>query len=247
MRYFVRLSFNGKAYHGWQIQQNAHTVQAELNSALTTVLNAEPVETIGCGRTDTGVHATKFFAHFEFGEIESISQFIHKVNSVLPHDIAIQSVFPVSKDSHARFSATSRTYIYRIFEKKDPFLRDRAYFFPHQPDIQRMNELALLLKDHVDFSCFSKSNTQTLTNNCVITFAEWKEIDNEMQFTITADRFLRNMVRAIVGTLLQGGLSKLDEKDFLKILASKNRSEAGMSVPAHGLYLTDVQYPFPVL
>ncbi len=247
MRYFIRLSFNGKNYHGWQVQQNAHTVQAELNSALSTVLGAKEIETIGCGRTDTGVHATKFFVHFDHSTIDNTDKLIFKLNSVLPADIAIQSIFSVQDDAHARFSATARTYIYRLYEKKDPFLTDRAYYFPHKPDQVRMNELANLLLSHRDFSCFSKSHTQTATNNCVITFAQWMRVGNELIFTIKADRFLRNMVRAIVGTLLQGGLNKLDEKGLNDILESKDRSEAGTSVPAHGLYLSDVEYPFQLM
>jgi tRNA pseudouridine38-40 synthase len=245
MRYFLRLSFNGKDYHGWQIQDNAHSVQGELNRALSLLLGKN-VETIGCGRTDTGVHAAKFFVHFDTEEIGDEGRFVYKLNSILPGDIAIQSVFPVEDDSHARFSALSRTYIYRVYETKDPFLRDRAYFFSHQPDIVRMNNFAALLKNYTDFSCFSKSRTQTFTNNCVIKFAEWKRVGAEILFTIKADRFLRNMVRAIVGTLLEAGIDKLDEEGFIRILESKDRSEAGVSVPAHGLYLVDIEYPFEV-
>jgi tRNA pseudouridine38-40 synthase len=244
VRYFIRLSFNGKDYHGWQVQENAHTVQAELNRALCLALAMESIETIGCGRTDTGVHALKFFVHFDCKEIADTARVVYKLNSILPNDIAVQSVFPVDDTAHARFSATSRTYIYRMFEKKDPFLRDRSYYYPHRADIDRMNAFAELLKKYNDFSCFSKANTQTLTNNCVIKFAEWKKENDEMKFTITADRFLRNMVRAIVGTLLEAGTGKIDEGEFIGILESKNRSEAGVSVPAHGLYLADIEYPF---
>ena len=202
------------------------------------------VETIGCGRTDTGVHATKFFVHFDSDAIDDAARFVYRLNAILPNDIAIQSLFKVADDSHARFSAISRTYIYRLYENKDPFLRERAYFFPHKPDIGLMNDFAKLLKNYTDFSCFSKSRTQTFTNNCVINFAEWKREGDEILFTIKADRFLRNMVRAIVGTLLEAGIGKIDEKGFTNILESKDRSEAGVSVPAHGLYLVDVEYPF---
>ena len=171
---------------------------------------------------------------------------MHQLNSVLPHAIVIHSIFPVGDRDHARFSATSRTYVYRLYRKKDPFLRDRAYFFPFNPDIERMNSVAEKLLDHNDFSSFSKSNTQTLTNICKITYAQWKKESDELIFTITADRFLRNMVRAIVGTLLKAGLDKMNDKEFKDILESRSRSEAGVSVPAHGLYLTDITYPFPV-
>ncbi len=246
MRYFIRLSFDGAKFHGWQVQKNANSIQAELNKALATVLKKNEIETIGCGRTDTGVHAKKFFAHFEYETIESFRDHIHQLNSILPHAIVVHSIFPVGERDHARFSATSRTYLYRLYRSKDPFLRERAYFFPFDPDIERMNYFAKLLLEHNDFSSFSKSNTQTLTNICKISFTEWKCVGDELIFTITADRFLRNMVRAIVGTLLNAGLNKMDEKEFSLIMKSRNRSEAGVSVPAHGLYLSDVIYPFPV-
>ncbi len=246
MRYFIRLSFDGAKFHGWQLQKNANSIQAELNKALFTVLKKNEIETIGCGRTDTGVHAKKFFAHFEHEPIESFRGLIHQLNSILPHPIVVHSIFPVGERDHARFSATSRTYLYRLYRSKDPFLRERAYFFPFDPDIERMNFFAKLLLEQNDFSSFSKSNTQTLTNICLINFAEWKCVGDELIFTITADRFLRNMVRAIVGTLLNAGLDKMDEKEFAYIMKSRSRSEAGASVPAHGLYLSDVTYPFPV-
>ncbi len=246
MRYFIRLCFNGADFHGWQIQKNANSVQAELNNALGTVLKKNDIETIGCGRTDTGVHAKMFFAQFEHNAIENTSGLIHQLNSILPHAIVIQSIFPVRERDHVRFSATSRTYVYRLYSKKDPFLRDRSYFFPFETDIDRMNFFVKKLLDHTDFSCFSKSNTQALTNICMITFAEWKSEGDELIFTITSNRFLRNMVRAIVGTILNAGLNKMSEKEFNDILESRSRSEAGVSVPAHGLYLTDVTYPFLV-
>lgn len=246
MRYFIRLSFDGSDFHGWQIQKNANSVQSELNIALGMVLKKKDFDTVGCGRTDTGVHAKKFFAHFEHDEIQNTSELMHQLNSVLPHAIVIHSIFPVGDRDHARFSATSRTYVYRLYRKKDPFLRDRAYFFPFDPDMERMNIVAEKLLHHNDFSSFSKSNTQTLTNICIITYAQWKKEGDEFIFTITADRFLRNMVRAIVGTLLKAGLNKMNEKEFADILESRNRSEAGVSVPAHGLYLTDITYPFSI-
>lgn len=246
MRYFLRLSFDGTDYHGWQIQQNAHTVQAELNHALYTLLRKKEIETTGCGRTDTGVHAKKFYVHFDQDEIENKDAVIRQLNAILPGTIAVQSIFPVSDDAHARFSATSRTYVYRMYSTKNPFLTNRSYFFPNNIDVEKMNSVNGILKDHTDFSCFSKSNTQTFTNNCVITFAEWSRAEEEIIFTITADRFLRNMVRAIVGTMLEIGIGKMKDDEFRKILESKDRSEAGVSVPAHGLYLTDVTYPFPV-
>jgi tRNA pseudouridine38-40 synthase len=246
MRYFLRISFDGSDFHGWQVQQNAHTVQAELNTALGILLRNKNIETIGCGRTDTGVHARKFFIHFDANEISDTDDFIHHLNSLLPNTIAVHSLFPVADDAHARFGATSRTYKYRIYQDKNPFLRMSAYYFSPSIDIPKMNKLADSLKKHQDFSSFSKSRTQTKTNNCKITFAEWKQEGDEIVFTITADRFLRNMVRAIVGTLLNGGINKMNADEFLNIMLSRNRSNAGVSVPAHGLYLEEITYPFPV-
>ena len=246
MRHFLRLAFDGTDFHGWQIQQNAHSVQAELNNALEILLKIKNIETIGCGRTDTGVHARKFFVHFDCDEIVDGNDFIHHLNAMLPHSIAAQAVFPVPNDAHARFNATSRTYTYRMYQKRNPFLRKWGYYFSPTVDVAKMNKLAKILLKHEDFSSFSKSRTQTLTNNCTISHATWEVEGEEYVFTISANRFLRNMVRAIVGTLLNAGIHKINEKDFLEILLSRNRSEAGMSVPAHGLYLTDIVYPFQV-
>lgn len=246
MRYFVRLSFDGSDFHGWQIQENAHSVQAELNNALQTILRVK-TETTGCGRTDTGVHAKKFYAHFDSDHVGDSDQLVHSLNSILPHSIAIHSLFAVNENAHSRFDALSRTYIYRMNACKNPFLYKRAFYYPNKPDLSVMNSLAEQLKLYNDFSCFSKSNTQTLTNICVVSHAGWISAGEETIFTITADRFLRNMVRAIVGTLLGAGMGKISGEDFRKILESKNRSEAGASVPAHGLYLDNITYPFTVL
>ena len=247
MRYFIRISFDGTDFHGWQVQKNAHSVQAELNKALEILLKKSEHETIGCGRTDTGVHAHKFYVHFDSEEILNGDDLRHHLNSILPTSIAVHSIFKVPDDAHARFSAISRTYQYRVYQKKNPFLRNWAYYFSSSIDLEKMNTLANSLKNHSDFSAFSKSRTQTLTNLCSITFANWELNDEELVFTISANRFLRNMVRAIVGTLLNAGINKIDENDFLNILLSRKRSEAGKSVPAHGLYLTDIVYPFPVV
>jgi tRNA pseudouridine38-40 synthase len=247
MRYFIRLSFDGTNFHGWQIQKNAHSVQTELNNALGILLKKPSLETIGCGRTDTGVHAKKFYVHFDNDEIINGDDLKHHLNCILPSSIAVHSVFNVADDAHARFSATSRTYQYRVYQSKNPFLRNWAYYFSSPVDLEKMNALAGTLKNHSDFSAFSKSRTQTLTNLCTISGAVWNWKEEELVFTISANRFLRNMVRAIVGTLLNAGVNKIDEKDFLNILLSRNRSEAGKSVPAQGLYLTDIVYPFQVL
>ncbi|MFZ7116021.1 MAG: tRNA pseudouridine(38-40) synthase TruA [Bacteroidota bacterium] len=246
-RYFIRLSFEGTKFHGWQVQQNANSVQGELNKALE-ILFRKPVETTGCGRTDTGVHARIFYAHFESEKIDDISDLVHKLNAILPMEIAVRSISRVEMDHHARFSATSRTYEYHIINYKDPFMINRAWFNLNIPEITELNKYLFVLKEYTDFTSFSKSNTQTFTNNCKIMHAEWSMDSNGKKiFTIQADRFLRNMVRAIVGTLIMCAEKNLSEDQFRKILESKSRSEAGVSVPAHGLYLTNIEYPFPLL
>ena len=243
MRYFLKLSFNGKNYHGWQVQQNAHSVQAELDKALSVLLKEE-ISTVGCGRTDTGVHAKVFYAHFDFtSEIDS-EYFIHHLNCLLPHDIAIQQLKQVPDKSHARFDAVSRTYQYYMYHMKDPFLKESAYFFPYELDLSKMNDACKALMEYADFSSFSKSRTQVKTNICKIEEAFWKKENSQVVFQITADRFLRNMVRAIVGTMLEVGENRMDEKKFREVIEGKSRSDAGFSVPAHGLYLTDVKYGF---
>jgi tRNA pseudouridine38-40 synthase len=242
-RFFLEIQYHGANYHGWQIQENAHTVQAEINSALSTFLQEE-ITVMGCGRTDTGVHAKNYYAHFETEKPVDTQQLTYKLNCILPKDIACSNTILVNDDHHARFSATSRTYEYWIIHTKNPFYTDFAYYHPAKLNVELMNKAAKLLIQHTDFSCFSKSNTDTLTNNCAITFAQWEIKNDILVFTITADRFLRNMVRAIVGTLIDVGLEKLEVNEIDKIIASKNRSNAGTSVPAHGLYLTKVTYPF---
>jgi tRNA pseudouridine38-40 synthase len=247
-RYFIQLSFRGKNYHGWQIQANAHSVQAELNKALHT-LAKEKIETTGCGRTDTGVHAKIFFAHLDLNKaVHDKELLVHRLNCILPNDIAVQGFFDVEDDAHARFDAVSRTYEYQLYNYKDPFLSDYACFTPYDVDLEVMNELCeVLTESHsspLDYSCFSKNRTQTKTNDCKITEAHWKQKSNLIIFRITADRFLRNMVRAIVGTMLLAGKGKLNKRDFHRIIETKKRSDAGASVPAHGLYLADVKYPY---
>jgi len=242
MRYFLKLSFNGKNYHGWQVQQNAHSVQAELDRALSVLLK-EKQSTIGCGRTDTGVHAKVFYAHFDTSaKIDPEPDFIHHLNCMLPHDIAVSRLIPVTDEAHARFDAVSRTYEYRLYQVKDPFLRESAYFFPYALDIKKMNQACDVLKEYTDFSSFSKSRTQVKTKDCKIESAGWTREDYRMTFRITANRFLRNMVRAIVGTMTEIGEQRMDESGFRSVIEGKSRSEAGVSVPAHGLYLVDVVY-----
>ena len=242
MRYFIELSYNGSAYHGWQNQPNAISVQQVLEEALTTLLQSK-TEIVGAGRTDTGVHASQMFAHFDFDNEIDTPNLVYKLNSFLPNDIAISDVFRVKEDSHARFDALSRTYLYKISTIKNVFNTDFAYRLQLPLDVKKMNEACKILFIYNDFQCFSKSNTDVKTYNCTITKAEWFKDKDEIIFLITADRFLRNMVRAIVGTMINIGLGKMQVDDLHEIIKSKNRSEAGYSVPAHGLYLTQIVYP----
>lgn len=247
-RYFIELSYNGTNYHGWQSQHNAVGVQEVLNKALSTVLR-QPIETLGCGRTDTGVHAKGFFAHFDCESMvhgpSSMVNLVRSINSVLPHDIAIKNIIPVHAEAHARFDATLRSYQYHIHFEKDPFKHGYSWLLRDMPDLELMNEAAKAIMEYTDFSCFSKSNTQTKTNNCKISRAEWVKLDDGgIVFHISADRFLRNMVRAIVGTLIMVGKKEIAPGAIRAIIESKNRSNAGASVPACGLYLTEVRYPF---
>ncbi|EPR72542.1 tRNA pseudouridine synthase A [Winogradskyella psychrotolerans RS-3] len=242
MRYFLELSYNGKAYHGWQNQPNAISVQEVIEKALSTILNTK-ISIMGAGRTDTGVHASQMFAHFDYdGDFKSID-IVYKLNSFLQNDVAITSVFEVKPEIHARFYAESRTYNYKISTSKNVFNYDFAYQIQSPLDLDAMNEACKILFQYKDFQCFSKTNTDVKTYNCDIKEAYWTKKDEQLIFTITADRFLRNMVRAIVGTMVNIGLAKMKAEELHAIIASKNRSEAGFSVPAHGLYLVKIVYP----
>ncbi len=249
MRYFIKLAYNGTNYHGWQCQPNAASVQETLNKAVSIVLNTE-ISVMGAGRTDTGVHAKEMFAHFDFELPLDFQNLIHKLNSYLPKDIVIYDIIPVHEEAHARFDATKRTYEYHINTFKDAFLQDQSWYYHQKLDLNLMNEASKLLFNHTDFQCFSKVNTDVNTFDCTIFEAYWtrqgisKEENDKLVFTITANRFLRNMVRAIVGTLVYVGLHKITLEDLNNIIASKNRSEAGFSVPAHGLYLTKIEYEY---
>lgn len=245
MRFFAEVSFKGTAYHGWQVQKNALSVQELLNKALSTVFR-ESVETLGCGRTDTGVHARQLFAHFDT-ERPVTEKTLIAVNCLLPKDIALRRIVEVSSTAHARFDAIARSYAYHLCFHKDPFLTDFAWFIHERPDTGLMNKACSILMKHADFSCFSKSHTQVKTNICHIMRAAWRDDGEQLIFEITADRFLRNMVRAIVGTMLQVGRHELSLDGFVKVLESKDRSMAGMSVPASGLYLCKVEYPSAML
>lgn len=242
MRYFLELSYNGSAYHGWQNQPNAISVQEVIENALSTILG-EPISIMGAGRTDAGVHALQMFAHFDTDVVFDTTDLIFKLNSFLPIDVAIYDIFKVNAEAHTRFNALSRTYLYRVSLKKDVFTFDNTYFVKQALDVNKMNEASGILLEYKDFQCFSKSKTEVKTYFCDVMSAEWFFENGELHFVIKANRFLRNMVRAIVGTMINIGLGKLTMDDFHNIIQSKNRSEAGFSVPAHGLYLTNIEYP----
>jgi len=243
-RYFIELAFKGTAYHGWQKQPNAVTVQDEVDRALSVVLK-EQVETIGAGRTDTGVHARFFTAHFDSEAYDPAckSRFIYGVNSILPPDIAIKDVFPVAAGTHARFSALTRTYEYHIRKGKDPFETDYSWHYPQALDIVSMNQASGLLMQVEDFKSFSKYHTQTKTSICKVFNASWAEGNDTIVFTIEADRFLRNMVRAIVGTLIEVGNGKISREDFRQVILAGDRKAAAASAPAKALLLTKITYP----
>ena len=241
MRYFIELSYKGTNYHGWQIQPDASSVQEEITKALATILQ-EKILLVGAGRTDAGVHASQMFAHVDTVK-KLTDDYVHKLNAILPNDIVIKSIKEVSDDTHARFDAVSRTYEYKILLGRDPFLLETTWQL-HQKNLQieKMNEAANLLFKYEDFESFSKVKTDVNTFNCTIMKAVWTLEDKHLIFHIKANRFLRNMVRAVVGTLLEVGLGKKTVEDFRKIIESKKRSEAGLSVPAKGLFLTEVCY-----
>lgn len=242
-RYFIYLSYNGANYHGWQIQPNGISVQEELMKAFSTFLRYE-VEVIGAGRTDAGVHARLMVAHVDLNEAHpSPENLAYKLNSILPDDIAIHKLVPVKTDAHARFDANARAYEYWLIRDKNPFLHDWTAKITGELDFDAMNRAAKCLFDYTDFTSFSKLHSDAKTNNCKIMRAEWQHRGDVWVFTIQADRFLRNMVRAIVGTLLQVGRGKLDEAGFRAIIEAQDRCKAGTSAPAEGLYLVDVAYP----
>lgn len=245
MRFFIKLSYKGTNYHGWQIQPNANTIQQEINKALSLVLNEE-IQVIGAGRTDTGVHAKKMFAHFDYNTEFQIEHIIYKLNSFLPSDITVLSIFKVREDANSRFDALSRTYQYHIINRKDPFNMN-AYLVKKTLDLEAMNQACQYIIGKKDFSSFSKANTQTFTNNCDVTFANWELADCGHIFTIKSNRFLRNMVRAIVGTLIDVGFSKIPPDYLFSIIAAKDRSFSGTSVPACGLFLMDIEYPKEII
>ena len=241
MRYFIELSYKGTNYHGWQIQPNAISVQEQITKAINTITQ-ENIQLVGAGRTDAGVHAIQMFAHFDT-EKKLTHNDVRKFNSILPNDIVIKSLKMVLDTKHARFDAISRSYEYRILLVRDPFYLETTWqLYQKKLQIDVMNKAAEILFEFEDFESFSKVKTDVKTFNCTITKATWVLQGDHLTFHITANRFLRNMVRAIVGTLIEVGSGKISLADFRKIIESKNRSEAGLSVPAKGLFLTEVCY-----
>lgn len=244
MRYFLRLAYNGANYHGWQSQPNAVSVQSTIEEALTMVLRV-PTAITGAGRTDAGVNAREMYAHFDVAEpIADAAGLVNRLNSILPRDIAIYDLIAVHEDAHARFDATARTYKYFLHTEKSPFLHAQSYFCRVPLDFDKMNEAAAMLLDVVDFTSFSKLHTDVATNNCDVRYARWNREGEQWVFTITADRFLRNMVRAVVGTLIDVGRGRLTLSQFADVISQRDRCAAGTSVPGHALYLWRVEYPY---
>lgn len=241
-RYFIHLAYNGTNYCGWQTQPDLPTVQQTLESALSTLLR-QKIAVVGCGRTDTGVHASDFYAHFDAEGVVDRVQLAFKLNNLLPPDIAIFDIFPVADNAHARFDAIARTYQYHVSDRRLPFRQGQYCHIYFKPDIDKMNEAARVLMEYEDFTSFAKLHTQVKTNICHLTHAEWTEEEGGWVFTIRSNRFLRNMVRSVTGTLLDVGRGKLTIDGLREIIERKDRCAAGVSMPACGLFLTKVEYP----
>lgn len=242
MRYFLQLSYNGTRYNGWQTQPNARAVQQVLDESLRTLFQTE-INTVGSGRTDTGVHAQEQFVHLDLPFQVDPEETVFRLNKLLPKDIALHRIYEVGPEAHARFDAVARTYEYRICLQKNPFLAEFAYYLSRKPNLEKMNEAASLLLGYQDFTAFSKVKGDTSHYNCHLYAACWKQENDRLIFTIKANRFLRGMVRLIVGTLLSVGKDKISVSDFGEILKSQNRSKASGAAPAEGLFLTEVAYP----
>lgn len=242
-RYFIHLAYNGAAYCGWQTQPALPTVQQTLEEALTTLLR-QPIAIVGCGRTDTGVHASDFYAHFDADANVDTKDIVFKLNNFLPADIAIFDIFQVADNAHARFDATARTYQYHVSDRRLPFRQGQYCRIYYKPDVEKMNEAAKILMEYDDFTSFAKLHTQVKTNICHLTEAHWDVSGDELVFTIRSNRFLRNMVRSVTGTLLDVGRGKLTIDGLREIIEKKNRCAAGVSMPACGLFLTKVEYPY---
>lgn len=243
MRYFIELSYKGTHFIGWQRQPKGRSVQQTLEEALSTILR-QPLDIVGSSRTDAGVHALQQFAHFDLPDtLEDPEKLVYRLNGLLPGDLAVREIFRVSSQVHARYEATHRRYEYHIIRHKNPFLTQQAYLFRQQLNMDAMNEAAALLLDYSDFESFSKVHTDVHTFLCTISRADWTQESQSLVFTVQANRFLRGMVRALVGTLLDVGIGKRSVQDFEQILVEKDRKKAGAQAPAHGLFLVEVGYP----
>lgn len=242
MRYFFYISYKGTNYHGWQVQPNANTVQAEINNTLATLLQSS-IETVGSGRTDTGVHAKEQVFHADIPDTITAATLIKKMNGFLPHDIVVNKILPVEKDAHARFDAISRSYEYHLHFKRSPFKAKEYHFLPNKPELELMNQACKSLLGEHDFTSLSKVKTEVNNFFCNIIRSEWQYDAEKAIFYVTANRFLRGMVRTLVGTLLNVGYGKTSLAEFTEIIKAKDRTAAGQSVPSQGLYLCDVRYP----
>ena len=241
MRYFIELAYRGTRYTGWQKQAEGPGVQGNIESRLSLILR-QVVELYGCGRTDTGVHASYFVAHFDC-QNPIPHNLVYRLNGMLPPDLVVFDCREVPDEFHARFSAVSRTYIYKIGHHKNPFAENLQWHLPYKPDIEIMNRAAAFMLQHEEYRCFCKGKAPKDNYRCTVTFAQWKETSDGLEFTISANRFLRSMVRSTVGTLLKVGFGKMSIEEFQALLSSGNRSDAGKSVYPQGLYLADVRYP----
>lgn len=235
------LAYNGANYCGWQIQPNGLSVQEVIEKSLSTLLRM-PITIVGAGRTDAGVHAREMAAHFE-AEVQDVILLTNKLNRILPKDIVVYKIVRVKEDAHARFDATSRLYRYYLTTQKDPFMYPYKYKVHGSIDVEMMNKCSRILFEYIDFTSFSKLHTDVKTNDCKIIHAQWEQQGEDYVFTIQANRFLRNMVRAVVGTLLEAGRGKLDEVGMRRVIEAKDRAVAGLSVPAHALFLEEIEYP----
>lgn len=240
-RYFLELAYKGTRYSGFQSQENANTIQSEVEKAFR-VLQKTPVAMTGSSRTDAGVHALQNFFHFDFDEAIN-PQFIHKMNAILPGDIVLKSLKEVAADAHCRFDALSREYNYYIYRSKDPFMEDRAYYFPYRIDTELLNQAASILKEYTDFTSFSKRNTQVKTFQCRLFDSYWAVSGDRLIYTVRANRFLRGMVRALVATMLKVGTGKLSLDEFRQVIELRDCTKASFASPGHGLFLVKVEFP----
>lgn len=244
-RYFLHLAYDGTDFVGWQIQPNGISVQEEIQKCLTRLNSNQSIEIVGCGRTDAGVHASSYYAHFDSSKIESIEQYKYKLNTMLPSGISIYDIIQVESESHARFDARYRTYHYFIHTSKDPFLKRFSTEYRKKLDLEKMNQAGEMLLKHSDFESFSKTGSDNKTSLCKVSEAKWEQTSsNQLKFTITADRFLRNMVRAVVGTLVEVGMGKMTLEQFEEVINKKDRGAAGTSMPPEGLFLAEIKYDF---